>query len=306
MNPQADNAKPIILIVDDTPMNIQVLSKMLNSTYDVRIATRGDKALEIARSKIQPDLILLDIMMPDLDGYEVCRVLKSDPKTASIPVIFVTAKSDVEDETKGFSLGAVDYITKPFHLPIVQARIQTHLLIRQQAKLLEEYAFLDPLTHIPNRRQFNNVFDEEWRRALRNREPLSLCMIDIDFFKGYNDTLGHGEGDHCLQQVASAISKSASRGGELVARYGGEEFIVLLPHGDEDAAYRSAENIRQSVEALQIVHPFSSASSVVTVSIGYATVRPADRTTNRENLAKRADDALYKAKQKGRNRIEKG
>ncbi|MCX6073578.1 MAG: PleD family two-component system response regulator [Campylobacterales bacterium] len=307
MNSQTDTIKPIILIVDDTPMNIQVLSKMLNSTYDVRIATRGDKALEIARSKkYKPDLILLDIMMPEMDGYEVCRQLKSNSDTAAIPVIFVTAKSEIEDETKGFSLGAVDYIIKPFHMPIVQARIQTHLRLSQQAKLLEEYAFLDPLTHLFNRRKFDMVFEEEWRRALRNHEPLSLCMIDIDFFKGYNDTLGHGEGDICLQQVASTISKSSSRGGELAVRYGGEEFIVLLPHCDEESAYSSGENIRESVEALRIGHPHSDISSVVTVSVGCATVYPTHKTIDMKNLVKLADDALYQAKQNGRNRVEKG
>lgn len=306
MNAQIDNIKPIILVVDDTPMNIQILSKMLSSSYEVRIATRGEKALEIARSEEQPDLILLDIMMPEMDGYEVCRQLKSDTHTSSIPVIFVTAKNEVEDETKGFSLGAVDYIAKPFHLPIVQARIQTHLRLSKQAKLLEELAFLDPLTQLFNRRKFEMVFDEEWRRAMRNHEPLSLCMIDIDFFKGYNDTLGHGEGDICLQQVASAIRKSSSRGGELAVRYGGEEFIVLMPHCDENQAYQSSENIRRSVEALHINHPHSGVASVVTISVGCATIYPKDKTVDRNSLVKSADDALYKAKQNGRNRVEKG
>lgn len=302
MNP-TNNTKFIILIVDDTPVNIQVLSGMLGKEYDVRIAKRGDKALEIARSEIQPDLILLDIMMPEMDGYEVCKQLKSDPNTSEIPVIFVTAKNEVEDETKGLSLGAVDYITKPFHLPIVQARIKTHLRLRKQAKLLAEYAFLDPLTHIPNRRKFELHFEEEWRRALRNKEPLSLCMIDIDFFKGYNDSLGHGEGDVCLQKVASSIVRSCSRGGELAARYGGEEFIVLLPHCDKEAAHQSAEHIRQAIEEMKISHPTSTVSPHVTVSIGYATANPVDKTVDMKSLSKLADDGLYYAKEHGRNQV---
>lgn len=299
----SNEAKSIVLIVDDTPMNIQVLSGMLSKEYEVRIATRGDKALEIARSDMPPDLILLDIMMPEMDGYEVCKQLKADPNTAEIPVMFVTAKSEIEDETYGFSLGAVDYITKPFHLPIVQARVQTHLRMRKQAKLLEEYAFLDPLTHISNRRKFELHFEEEWRRALRNKEPLSLFMIDIDFFKGYNDSLGHGEGDICLQKVATSIVQSCSRGGELAARYGGEEFIVLLPHCNEEAAHQSAENIRQAVEAMQISHPTSTVSPHVTVSIGYATANPVDKTVDMKSLTKLADDGLYYAKEHGRNQV---
>lgn len=175
--------------------------------------------------------------------------------------------------------------------------------LEKQAKVLEEYAFLDPLTHLANRRKFDKVFDEEWRRALRNQEPLSICMIDIDFFKGYNDTLGHAAGDICLQQVASTISKSCARGGELVARYGGEEFIVLLPHSDEKHAYQSAENIRRSVEALEIRHPSSGVSTVVTCSIGYATVYPSLKMLDKKGLIKRADEALYRAKQNGRNRV---
>lgn len=176
-------------------------------------------------------------------------------------------------------------------------------LLEQQAKTLEEYAFLDPLTHLPNRRKFDHVFDEEWRRALRNHEPLSICMIDIDFFKGYNDTLGHDEGDICLQRVASAINQSSSRAGELTARFGGEEFLVILPHCDQKNAYQSAENIRQSVEALEIEHP-KSVSSVVTISVGCATLYPVDKTYSKKDLIKFADEALYKAKQNGRNRVE--
>lgn len=306
MYPITPNRKPIVLIVDDTPMNIEVLSKTLGKGYEVRVATRGEKALEIARSKVPPDLILLDIMMPGMDGYEVCVQLKGDSVTAHIPVIFVTAKSDVEDETKGFALGAVDYITKPFHLPIVQARIQTHLRLSRQARLLEEYAFIDSLTHIPNRRRFDAVYDEEWRRALRNKTPLSLCMIDIDYFKKYNDTLGHGEGDVCLQKVAASLVNSSARGGELAARYGGEEFIVILPYCDEATLAQSAENIRRAVEALQIPHPASEVSSVVTVSIGCVSVNPSDKIVDREGLLKRADNALYAAKNGGRNRVAIG
>jgi diguanylate cyclase (GGDEF)-like protein/PAS domain S-box-containing protein len=177
------------------------------------------------------------------------------------------------------------------------------ILLAEQAEILEEYAFLDSLTHLPNRRKFDKVFDAEWRRALRNKEPLSLCMIDIDFFKAYNDTLGHDEGDVCLEQVASVISRSSSRGGELAARYGGEEFIVLLPNCDGDNAYQSGENIRQSVEALAIKHPNSKVASVVTISVGCATLYPFENRYTKKDLIKLADEALYEAKDNGRNRV---
>ncbi len=180
---------------------------------------------------------------------------------------------------------------------------ESKISLEQQAKTLEEYAFLDPLTHLPNRRKLDQVFDVEWRRALRNHEALSVCMIDIDFFKGYNDFLGHDQGDICLQQVASAISKSSSRAGDLAARYGGEEFIVLLPHCDENNAYQSGENIRRSVEALAIKHPDSKVSSVVTISVGCATLYPSDKIYVKKDLVKFADEALYKAKHNGRNKV---
>lgn len=179
----------------------------------------------------------------------------------------------------------------------------TKTSLEQQAKVLEEYAFLDPLTHLPNRRKFDEVFDAEWRRALRNQAPLSICMIDIDFFKGYNDALGHGQGDICLEQVASAIYKSSAREGELAARYGGEEFIVLLPNSDISKAYQSAEHIRKSVEMLLLKHPHSSVSSVVTVSVGCASIYPAHKIVDKKGLMRLADKALYLAKQNGRNRV---
>lgn len=180
---------------------------------------------------------------------------------------------------------------------------KTKISLEKQAKVLEKYAFLDPLTHLANRRKFDKVFDVEWRRASRNHQPLSICMIDIDFFKGYNDTLGHDEGDLCLQQVASAIKKNSLRGGELAARFGGEEFIVLLPHCDEKNAYHTSENIRRLVEKLEIKHPDSKISSVVTVSIGCATYNPPDKALDKKSLIKRADKALYRAKNHGRNKV---
>lgn len=297
------NNNNVILIVDDTPMNIRILSEMLKDEYDIRIANNGQKALDIANSEQKPDLILLDIMMPDLDGYEVCRRLKNNPETSSIPIIFITAKNEIEDEVRGFSLGAVDYIIKPFNVQIAKARIRTHLHLRKQAQLLEEFAFIDPLTQIPNRRQFEQKLDEEWRRAVRNKSPLSICMLDIDYFKQYNDSLGHGEGDVCLQKVAQSIHSATARAGDLAARYGGEEFVVIFPNSTLKDTKLLAEKICKNIESLKILHPNSSVGKYVTISIGCATIDLPSQKDVPLMLVDNADKALYKAKEEGRNRV---
>jgi len=291
-----------ILIVDDMPINIQVLADALKSDYRVRVATTGPRALEIAGSDDPPDLILLDVMMPEMDGYEVCRRLKSDASTSEIPVIFVTAKHDVLDETLGLDLGAVDYITKPFFVPIVKARVRTHLNLKMKTDLLEEMAFLDGLTHIPNRRRFDESLRLEWRRAARVREPLSAVMLDVDFFKPYNDHYGHGAGDLCLRRIAGALIACVSRPTDLVARYGGEEFMALLPNTDEDGAARVAERMRAAIDALRLPHEHSGIGDHLTISAGYATIRP-DVGDNPSSLCEAADRALYRAKSGGRNRV---
>ena len=190
MNALHFTGKPTVLVVDDTPDNLALMSALLKDDYKVKIANNGEKALRIV-TEHPPDLILLDIMMPGMDGYEVCRRLQDDPATRRIPIIFVTAKGDTEDEKKGLDLGAVDYISKPYQITIVKARVRTHVRLKQQADLLESLAMIDGLTHIPNRRRFDEVLDAEWRRSCRDATPLALLMVDIDFFKGYNDHYGH-------------------------------------------------------------------------------------------------------------------
>ena len=202
-----------ILIVDDVPENIRVLSRMLvDEGHQLLAATGGREALELVES-YRPDLILLDIMMPDMDGYEVCEALRANPLFISIPVIFITALADSEDETRGLSMGAVDYITKPFKEAIVRLRVRTHLELKRQRDLLDRLCRLDGLTGIPNRRDFDEQLDREWRRATRAQEPLAAAMIDIDHFKGYNDTYGHPAGDACLRQVASVLAEGLNREG---------------------------------------------------------------------------------------------
>ncbi|MDP2903378.1 MAG: diguanylate cyclase, partial [Methylovulum sp.] len=235
---------PMILIVDDDPTNVRILAEILNPFYRIKVANNGADALEVAQ-RDQPDLILLDVMMPEMDGFEVCRRLKANSQTQKIAVIFVTAKNTSADEEFGLNLGAVDYITKPFIISIVKARVSTHIRLKQQADLLESLALLDGLTHISNRRRFDETLASEWKRAKRDETPLSLLMIDIDNFKQYNDFHGHGAGDICLQRVAAELSKALSRPGDLVARYGGEEFVVILPDTPLNAALQIAESLRE-------------------------------------------------------------
>ena len=293
---------PLILIVDDTPSNIHVLSEALRADYRIKVATSGAVALSVAGNpETRPDLILLDVMMPEMDGYEVCRRLKKAPETQSIPVIFVTAKTDVIDEEFGLSLGAVDYITKPFHQAIVKARLRNHINLKLKTDLLESLALVDGLTCIPNRRRFDEALEQEWKRSVRSGTPLALIIADIDHFKAYNDHYGHGGGDLCLKAVAQALAKSIDRAGDIVARYGGEEFAAVIPNTDEVGAQFLAERCCATVAALRLPHGFSSAADHVTISVGYAALKPGIERSPTE-LIELADKMLYRAKEQGRNR----
>ncbi|NRB41515.1 MAG: diguanylate cyclase [Pseudomonadales bacterium] len=297
-----DNYIPSILAVDDMPANVDILVEHFqDEDVNLTVALSGKDALALAE-QLQPDLILLDIMMPVMDGYDVCRRLKANPKTQDIAVIFVTAMGDVDDEEKGFSLGAVDYITKPFVMPILKARVRNHLELKRKTDLLDQLAHRDGLTHIANRRHFDHMLEQEWSRCARSRHPLSLIMIDIDHFKAYNDFYGHGRGDDCLKKVSAALAASVNRPGDLLARYGGEEFVVLLPDVNIAAAAAIAENLRKSVVNLNVPHKQSPTSACVTISLGCASALPGDHSCA-ETLLKQADQNLYRAKQQGRNRL---
>ena len=300
MNAEAERAR--VLVVDDAAANIRMLAAALRDEHQILVATNGSDGLRIAATPPHPDLILLDVVMPDLDGYAVCRTLKEADATRHIPVIFITARSEEEDETHGLELGAVDYITKPFSLAIVRARVRTHLELKRHRDRLEALSSLDGLTGVPNRRRFDELLDREWRRAMRDLRELSVVMCDLDHFKGYNDTYGHAAGDACLRSVAGALDAELRRAADWLARYGGEEFAVVLPgHGREAAAAR-AEGLREAVAGLVIEHRASSVADHVTLSLGVATRIPS-RTSTPEALLKLADEALYRAKSAGRNRV---
>lgn len=419
--PLADPRKPAILIVDDAPDNLGVLrAMMLRQGYQTFVATSGDRALDIAL-RVKPDLILLDVVMPGIDGLETCRRLKAHPATTRIPVIFMSARGDTEDIVAGFDTGAADYIPKPLRLEEVCARVRAQLRLRstadtqseqadrlrmivnsmdqgllivegcgrvqyanpacdrylgyapeelvgrslkellsceepgccealdamnygtrevkirhrdgglramdltmtpmhaadglfvallhdithhkQSEDALQRAAMLDPLTKIANRRHFDAFLDKEWQRAIRNAQPLSLVVLDVDHFKLYNDTLGHAAGDVCLQKVAQALQDHAARPTDLAARYGGEEFVLLFAETPAENAARLAEMIRAAVAALEIPNPRSTTSAWLTVSVGVATIVPTQLDAI-DNLFVCADRAMYAAKAGGRNRVE--
>jgi diguanylate cyclase (GGDEF)-like protein/PAS domain S-box-containing protein len=417
--------RPAILIVDDAPDNLSVLrTMMLGQGYQTFVATSGDRALEIAE-RVKPDLVLLDVVMPGIDGLETCRRLKAHPATSRIPVIFMSARGETEDIVAGFDMGAADYIPKPLRMEEVCARVRAQLrlsaangaeeqkaqadrlrmivdsmdqgllivercgriqyanpacdrylgyatdelvgrslagllaqqdsypdacaameaighgtrevLIRhrdgglrsmdltmtpmhaadglfvallhdithhkQSEDALQRAAMLDSLTKIANRRHFDAFLEKEWLRAIRNAQPLSLVVLDVDHFKLYNDTLGHAAGDLCLQKVAQALQAHALRPTDLAARYGGEEFVLLFAETPHEAAARLAEAIRTTVEALQLANPRSPTSPWITVSVGVATMVPT-QLDQIEQLFVCADRAMYAAKEAGRNRVE--
>ncbi|RQD74838.1 PleD family two-component system response regulator [Desulfonatronospira sp. MSAO_Bac3] len=304
MSSDEKKEKRSVLIVDDQPDNIHALGKLIKDEYRIMAATSGARALEIAESDNPPDLILLDVMMPEMDGYEVCRRLKRNEKTNSIPVIFVTAMDSAEDEETGFNLGAVDYISKPFKPTIVRARVKNQMNLKIKTDMLEKLSMQDGLTEIPNRRFFEENLAREWSRCMRNGLPLSLLIMDIDNFKPYNDNYGHGAGDDCLKKVANVIKNTLSRPTDLAARYGGEEFVVLLPETHAAGALHVAEELRAAVQGLGITHEHSPTASVVTISVGTSTHSAESPMKNKEQLLQLADEALYQAKESGRNRVQ--
>ncbi len=294
------NRKKTVLIIDDSPINIEHLAQVLKSEYHIKVANNGASGVAVARSQ-KPDLILLDIMMPEMDGYQVCRILKADDATRKIPIIFITAKTDTKDETKGLSLGAVDYITKPFRTPIVQARVRTHIRLKHNTDLLEKLAMVDGLTGLPNRRRFEQLLKREWSRARRAQEPLSVIMLDIDHFKQFNDHYGHQAGDRCLARVAQALPVPLKRPTDVIFRYGGEEFIAVLPNTDLNFAMNLAEQMRAEVGRLLIPHQHTDGDHpFLSISLGVATAVPHSRISP-SDLVGQADRQLYEAKDSGRN-----
>ena len=293
--------RPKLLVVDDQPANIQALYQAFSADHQVLMATSGAQALEVCLAQA-PDLVLLDVVMPGMDGFEVCQRLKADSATRDIPVIFVTAHHDEAAETRGLDAGAVDFISKPINPKVVRARVRTQLVLKAQSDLLRQWVYMDGLTRVHNRRYFDERLDAEWARARRSGTALSVVLLDVDLFKRYNDCYGHPAGDECLRRVAATLKSCLKRPGDLIARYGGEEFVCLLPDTDLAGAMQLAHTLRQQVFEQQMTHADSSVADFVTVSLGVCSQRQGEVGTA-STLLRGADAQLYRAKAQGRHQV---
>jgi diguanylate cyclase (GGDEF)-like protein len=293
--------RSLILIVDDEVANIEVLNAALEDDYEICFATSGEEAIRSTLA-VKPDLILLDVLMPGIDGYEVCRRLKVDHRIVDVPIIFVTGLGNQEAEVRGLLLGAIDYVTKPISPVIVRARVHNHLELKRLRDRLAEMVVTDALTGLSNRRRLETSLLAETTRLMRTADYLSVIMLDIDFFKQFNDTYGHPAGDRCIVMVAAVLNDAVRRAADLTARYGGEEFACVLPGVEYEAAMVVARNIRDKVHALGIPHMKSAISTYVTVSVGVATARCLPGMAP-DLWIKAADRQLYLAKAAGRNDV---
>ncbi|MGE6568365.1 diguanylate cyclase [Shewanella vesiculosa] len=297
-------AEPVrgkILLVDDQVVNIKILHQLLQDDYDIYMARDGNQAIEMCK-KVNPDLVLLDIEMPILNGFDVCAHLKNDPDTQEVAVIFVSGHFDEDKEVRGFQLGAVDFIHKPINPVITKARIKNQIRLKLNTDLLRTIALIDGLTGVANRRQFEQVLPVSWSQCAREKQPLTVILLDIDFFKHFNDIYGHTEGDVCLRLVAQKIHDTVNRPYDLVARFGGEEFICILPNTDLIGGTYVAQQIVDSIVSLKIPHINSSISAFVTISAGVSSVVP-EYDMSSTTLIEEADKQLYIAKDRGRNRV---
>lgn len=314
----------MVLLVDDQPFVAELLQRLLIHEQDINFHYCQDPSMAVSTAEqVGPTVILLDINMPGMDGFTICKFIRAHPATRDIPIVMLSSEDDPVTKAAAFAAGAHDYMVKlPDSVELI-ARLRYHsssyvnklqrddayrALRASQMKLEElnmqllKLANHDGLTGIANRRRFDERLAEEWLRVLRNRRPLTLIMFDIDLFKKYNDKFGHLDGDECLKRVARCVQEIVSRPADTLARYGGEEFIVLLPETDSSGALKVAEKIRTEVENLHLPHPDSTVSPFVTVSVGVLTVVPTENSTL-DNCLRLVDEALYRAKNAGRNGV---
>ena len=289
-----------ILIIDDSPVQANFLSSILTEDYEVSVVNTAEEGLEQAKIG-DYSLILLDVIMPGIDGFQLLKMLQEEVVLRRTPVILITSLNDIQHEERGLTLGAVDYITKPFHPGIVRARVNTHVKLFQYWTQIEREATVDQLTGVPNRRRYDAVSSKRWQDAIRLGAPISICMFDIDKFKVYNDTFGHPAGDKVIKAVAETASSMLRRGTDFFARYGGEEFVALILGGSAESDFTHLKAVRQAVENLHIPHN-PEVSQWVTVSIGGITVLP-KLGTSYDMYLKMADAMLYDAKRFGRNQV---
>lgn len=289
-----------ILIIDDSAVQADRLRVILQDDYAITLANTAEMGLRYAR-RGNFDLVLLDVVMPEMDGFVLLKKLQEEVITQHTPVILITSLNDVENEERGLTLGAVDYITKPYHPPIVRARVNTHIKLCRYRQQVEQKAMVDPMTGVANRRGYDNCYYRKWQDSVRLKTPISLCMMDIDKFKVYNDTFGHPAGDKVIRAVAEVATEYLRRSTDFFARYGGEEFVAIIQGSDAETAFTQMTQLRRAVEELHIPHN-PEVSKWITVSIGGVTVRP-KLSDNYDTYLKIADTMLYDAKRFGRNQV---
>jgi diguanylate cyclase (GGDEF)-like protein len=299
----------VLIVDDDVFMRTQIRRLLEKEHYQVIEASNGKEGLDACR-RLSPDIVLLDAVMPQMDGFECCANLQTFFNTARVPVLMITGLEDQQSVDQAFEVGAVDYVTKPIHWAVLRQRVrrliqqaQLHQQLEAANRVFHQLAIVDSLTQLANRRQFDACLQQEWQRMMREQNPLTLILCDVDFFKNYNDTYGHQAGDECLQKVAHVIGSCVRRSSDLAARYGGEEFAIILPNTPISGAVRIVESIQADVAALQIPHASSAVSEHVTLSLGIVSVSPrVSAAFSPENLIANVDEALYQAKAQGRDR----
>jgi diguanylate cyclase (GGDEF)-like protein len=296
------DSKEKILIVDNNGANIKSLKTSLANRYQIFEAANCQQSLKIIESSPEVDLILLDTQSPRKNGFNLCDKITHDYLAKDIPFIFISPDESIAAEKEGLSMGAVDFITRPFNSSILNLRIKNQLKLKQQRDLLKHLSRTDGLTGLWNRSKFEEFMENEWFRAVREHSSLSLIMLDIDYFKNFNDSYGHTSGDECIKKVAQIINKSLVRSQDLAARYGGEEFICVLPNTRHSGAMYLAETIRKNILKLKVPHKQSKTNSFVTASLGVSTIIPSS-FSSAHMLIQATDKMLYKAKKEGRNRV---
>ncbi len=324
---ELETHKITVLLVDDQAMIAEAVRRSLLQEEDIdfHYCQNPTEAVKVA-NEICPTVILQDLVMPEIEGLTMVKFYRANSQTAQVPIIVLSTKEEPEIKSQAFSLGANDYLVKlPDKIELI-ARIRHHsksyinqqerdeafrALKKSEARLaeanktLEKLSSLDGLTGIANRRRFDEMLKQNWHRSIRQSTSISLVILDIDFFKLYNDHYGHQQGDSCLQEVAAILEKTVTRETDLVARYGGEEFVAILPETGQKGALEIAEAMRNNTQEAKIEHVDSKVSDYVTISLGVATAIP-ERNTNPESLVAAADKGLYKAKEDGRNQVQIG
>ena len=291
-----------ILIVEDGKIGRKILVDTLQDTYHIKAVSTGREAMQMVR-RFRPHLILLDIILPDVNGFDILKELKDNLSTQNIPIIVITGLDTDADEEKALRLGAVDYVRKPFNKVLVSARVNTHIRIVKQLLTIEKLSFYDALTSLANRRKFDYHMEYEWQRALRKKTIIGLLLLDLDNFKSYNATYGHRQGDTMLKAVAEVLKRTLNRATDIPCRWGGEEFAVLIPETSQKEVLLIAEKIRSRIENLEVIRSGSGEITRITSSISAVCAVPYE-FEQLEPFLENADCLLYQAKKEGRNRVE--